>query len=210
MLATSRRLAACSSRGLLAVTLALLCGGFQLAVAFRVDFLLTPRQHILRRDVADGTVQADVVAFTIAHSITLAAATLGFVHVEVAPVEATIALSILFLAAELVRAQRGESGIAHRAPWIVAFAFGLLHGLGFASTLGRMGLPHSDIPLALLLFNVGVELGQLGFVIVFIGFVRSLATLEIRWPDWTRAIPAYAIGSFAALTFLQRLDAIFW
>jgi hydrogenase/urease accessory protein HupE len=151
-----------------------------------------------------------ITAFTIAHSITLAAATLGFVHVEVAPVEATIALSILFLAAELVRAQRGESGIAHRAPWIVAFAFGLLHGLGFASTLGRMGLPHSDIPLALLLFNVGVELGQLGFVIVFIGFVRSLATLEIRWPDWTRAIPAYAIGSFAALTFLQRLDAIFW
>jgi hydrogenase/urease accessory protein HupE len=151
-----------------------------------------------------------ITAFTIAHSITLAAATLGFVHVEVAPVEATIALSILFLAAELVRAQRGESGIAHRAPWIVAFAFGLLHGLGFASTLGRMGLPHSDIPLALLLFNVGVELGQLGFVIVFIGFVRSLATLEIRWPDWTRAIPAYAIGSSAALTFLQRLDAIFW
>jgi hydrogenase/urease accessory protein HupE len=151
-----------------------------------------------------------ITAFTIAHSITLAAATLGFVHVEVAPVEATIALSILFLAAELVRAQRGESGIAHRAPWIVAFAFGLLHGLGFASTLGRMGLPHSDIPLALLLFNVGVELGQLGFVIVFIGFVCSLATLEIRWPDWTRAIPAYAIGSFAALTFLQRLDAIFW
>jgi hydrogenase/urease accessory protein HupE len=151
-----------------------------------------------------------ITAFTIAHSITLAAASLGFVHVEVAPVEATIALSILFLAAGLVRSQRGESGIAQRAPWIVAFAFGLLHGLGFASTLGKMGLPHSDIPLALLLFNVGVELGQLGFVIVFIGFVRSLATLEIRWPDWSRAIPAYAIGSFAALTFLQRLDAIFW
>ncbi len=110
-----------------------------------------------------------ITAFTIAHSITLAAATLGFVHVAVAPVEATIALSILFLAAELVRSQRGESGIAQRAPWIVAFAFGLLHGLGFASTLGKMGLPHSDIPLALLLFNVGVELGQLGVVIVFIG-----------------------------------------
>jgi hydrogenase/urease accessory protein HupE len=151
-----------------------------------------------------------ITAFTIAHSITLAAATLGFVHVEVAPVEATIALSILFLAAELVRSHRGESGIAQRAPWIVAFAFGLLHGLGFASTLGKMGLPHSDIPLALLLFNVGVELGQLGFVIVFIGFVRSLATLEIRWPDWTRAIPAYSIGTFAALTFLQRFEAIFW
>ena len=151
-----------------------------------------------------------ITAFTIAHSITLAAATLGFVHVEVAPVEATIALSILFLAAELVRSQRGEGGIAQRAPWIVAFAFGLLHGLGFASTLGRMGLPHSEIPIALLLFNVGVELGQLGFVIVFIGFVRSLATLDIRWPAWTRAIPAYSIGAFAALTFLQRFDAIFW
>jgi hydrogenase/urease accessory protein HupE len=151
-----------------------------------------------------------ITAFTIAHSITLAAATLGFFHVEIAPVEATIALSILFLAAELVRSQRGQSGIAQRAPWIVAFAFGLLHGLGFASTLGKMGLPHADIPLALLLFNVGVELGQLGFVIVFIGFVRSLATLEIRWPDWTRAIPAYSIGTFAALTFLQRFEAMFW
>jgi hydrogenase/urease accessory protein HupE len=151
-----------------------------------------------------------ITAFTIAHSITLGAATLGFIHVEVAPVEATIALSILFLAAELVRMQRGESGIAQRAPWIVAFAFGLLHGLGFASTLGKMGLPHTEIPIALLLFNIGVEIGQLGFVFVFIGFVRSLATLEIRWPQWTRSIPAYSIGAFAALTFMQRLDSIFW
>ena len=149
-----------------------------------------------------------ITAFTVAHSITLGAATLGFIHVEVAPVEATIALSILFLAAELVRSQRGESGIAQRAPWIVAFAFGLLHGLGFASTLGKMGLPHSEIPIALLLFNVGVEFGQLGFVLVFIGFLRSLATVEIRWPNWTRAIPAYSIGAFAALTFLQRIDLI--
>ena len=151
-----------------------------------------------------------ITAFTVAHSITLGAATLGFIHVEVAPVEATIALSILFLAAELVRSQRGQSGIAQRAPWIVAFAFGLLHGLGFASTLGKMGLPHSEIPIALLLFNVGVEFGQLGFVLVFIGFLRSLARLEIRWPNWTRAIPAYSIGAFAALTFLQRIDSIFW
>jgi hydrogenase/urease accessory protein HupE len=151
-----------------------------------------------------------ITAFTVAHSITLGAATLGFIRVEVAPVEATIALSILFLAAELVRSQRGKSGIAQRAPWIVAFAFGLLHGLGFASTLGKMGLPHSEIPIALLLFNVGVELGQLGFVLVFAGFLRSLATLEIRWPNWTRAIPAYSIGAFAALTFLQRVDSIFW
>jgi hydrogenase/urease accessory protein HupE len=156
------------------------------------------------------TLVKTITAFTVAHSITLAAATLGYVHVEVAPVEATIALSILFLAAELARSQRGESGIAQRAPWIVAFGFGLLHGLGFASTLGKMGLPHSEIPVALLLFNVGVELGQLGFVIVFIGFLRSLATLDIHWPAWTRAIPAYSIGAFAALTFLQRFDGIFW
>ena len=151
-----------------------------------------------------------ITAFTGAHSVTLGAATLGFIHVDVAPVEATIALSILFLATELVRSQRGESGISQRAPWIVAFAFGLLHGLGFASTLGKMGIPHSEIPIALLLFNVSVELGQLGFVLVFLGFVRSLATLEIHWPAWTRAIPAYSIGAFAALTFLQRFDAIFW
>jgi hydrogenase/urease accessory protein HupE len=151
-----------------------------------------------------------ITAFTVAHSITLAAATLGYVHVEVAPVEATIALSILFLAAELVRSQRGECGIAQRAPWVVAFGFGLLHGLGFASTLGKMGLPHSEIPVALLLFNVGVELGQLGFVIVFVGFAWSLATLDIRWPAWTRGVPAYSIGVFAALTLLQRFDAIFW
>ena len=157
-----------------------------------------------------GSLAKTITAFTVAHSITLAAATVGYVHVEVAPVEATIALSILFLAAELVRSQRGESGIAQRAPWIVAFAFGLLHGLGFAGTLGKMGLPHSEIPIALLLFNVGVELGQLGFVLVFAGFLRSLATLEISWPNWTRAIPAYSIGAFAALTFLQRVDSIFW
>jgi len=149
-----------------------------------------------------------ITAFTVAHSITLGGAALGLIHVQVASVEATIALSILFLAAELVRKRRGESGIAQRAPWIVAFAFGLLHGLGFASTLGKMGLPHAEIPIALLLFNVGVEIGQLGFVLAFIGFVRSLATLEIRWPNWIRAVPAYSIGAFAALTFLQRIDSI--
>ena len=151
-----------------------------------------------------------ITAFTVAHSITLGAAALGVIHVETAPVEATIALSILFLAAELVRAQRGESGLAQRAPWIVAFAFGLLHGLGFASTLGKMGIPHLEIPIALLLFNAGVEIGQLGFVLVFIGFTRSLETLEIRWPNWTYSLPAYSIGAFAALTFLQRVEAILW
>jgi hydrogenase/urease accessory protein HupE len=178
-------------------------------ILYGIDHLLFVLGLLLLVDNFRALVKT-ITAFTIAHSITLATATLGFVHLEVAPVEATIALSILFLAAELVRSQRGESGIAQRAPWIVAFAFGLLHGFGFATTLGKMGLPHSDIPLALLLFNVGVEFGQLGFVIVFIGFVRSLATLQIRWPSWTCMIPAYSIGAFAALTFLQRFDAISW
>ena len=163
---------------------------------------------LLVRDVR--SLVKTITAFTVAHSITLGAAALGVIHVETAPVEATIALSILFLAAELVRAQRGESGLAQRAPWIVAFAFGLLHGLGFASTLGKMGIPHLEIPIALLLFNAGVEIGQLGFVLVFIGFTRSLETLEIRWPNWTYSLPAYSIGAFAALTFLQRVEAILW
>jgi len=108
-----------------------------------------------------GRLVATVTAFTVAHSVTLGAATLGFVHVPPAPVEATIALSILFLGPEIVRAWRGETSFTIRHPWVVAFAFGLLHGFGFASGLSAMGLPKDEIPLALLLFNVGVELGQL-------------------------------------------------
>jgi hydrogenase/urease accessory protein HupE len=149
-----------------------------------------------------------ITAFTVAHSLTLAAATFGYVQIAVAPVEATIALSILFLAVELMRSRSGAEGLAQRAPWIVAFCFGLLHGLGFASTLSRMGLPPADIPLALLLFNVGVELGQLGFVLVVVAVVRSLATLELTWPKWVSLVPIYGLGSFAALIFWQRVSAI--
>ena len=110
-----------------------------------------------------------ITAFTVAHSITLAAATLGFVHVPPTPVEAAIALSIAFVAAEIVRAREGKAGIAARAPWIVAFAFGLLHGFGFAGALSEIGLPAGHIPVALLFFNVGVEIGQLLFVAVVLG-----------------------------------------
>ena len=105
-----------------------------------------------------------VTAFTVAHSITLAAATLGLVHVPQRPVEALIALSIAFVATEIVRDRDGRAGLAARAPWIVAFAFGLLHGFGFAGALSEVGLPQGHIPLALLFFNLGVEVGQLVFI----------------------------------------------
>ena len=114
-----------------------------------------------------------ITAFTVAHSITLAAATLGFVNVPPPPIEAAIALSIAFVAAEIVRAREGEAGIAARAPWVVAFAFGLLHGFGFAGALSEIGLPADHIPLALLFFNVGVEIGQL----LFVAIVLALAAL---------------------------------
>ncbi len=118
-----------------------------------------------------------ITAFTVAHSITLAAATLGFVHVPGPPVEACIALSIMFVAAEIIRGRQGQPGLTERAPWVVAFAFGLLHGLGFAGALSEVGLPQQAIPLALLFFNVGVELGQLTFIAVVLGLANAMLSL---------------------------------
>src|SRR4030095_14060574 len=103
---------------------------------------------------------ATVTAFTVAHSLTLAAATLGWVHVPSPPVEAAIALSIVVVAGEILRARQGNASLTQRCPWVVAFTFGLLHGLGFASALAEVGLPQLSIPGALLFFNVGVEIGQ--------------------------------------------------
>jgi hydrogenase/urease accessory protein HupE len=146
-----------------------------------------------------------ITAFTVAHSITLAAAALGFVHVPSKPVEAAIALSIAFVAIEIIRAREGESGIAARAPWIVAFAFGLLHGFGFAGALSEIGLPAGHIPVALLFFNVGVEVGQL----LFVGVVLSLAALvrlgRRPLPRWAGLVPPYLIGSVAMFWVIQRV-----
>ena len=114
-----------------------------------------------------------VTAFTVAHSITLAIATLGYAEVPVVPLNAAIALSILFLGPEIVRSWRGETSFTIRHPWVVAFAFGLLHGFGFATALTNAGLPRADLPLALVSFNVGVELGQLGFVTMALVLVKS-------------------------------------
>ena len=146
-----------------------------------------------------------ITAFTVAHSITLAIATLGYVSAPLVPLNAAIALSILFLGPEIVRVWRGETSFTIRHPWVVAFAFGLLHGFGFASGLAAMGLPKAEIPLALLLFNVGVELGQIAFVVLVILLERAFRTLEIRWPRLIEALPGYAVGSLGAYWTIQRV-----
>lgn len=156
-----------------------------------------------------GLLLKTITAFTVAHTITLGLAVLGVVRVSPTPIEAVIALSIVFLALELAQHVRGHQGLTYRNPWIVAFAFGLLHGFGFAGTLSRLGLPSKEIPIALLFFNLGVEAGQLAFVAAFLSFVHSLRTLEIRWPAWTRPLPAYAIGSIASFWLVQRCAMIF-
>ena len=150
-----------------------------------------------------------ITAFTLAHSVTLVMAALGFVHVPQSPVEAVIALSILFLATELSKQHRGEIGLTSRAPWLVALSFGLLHGFGFAGALSEIGLPQMDIPLALLFFNVGVEVGQLMFVSGVLVFTWLIKKMKLRWPGWVEQAPAYAIGSLAAFWFIQRTVS-FW
>jgi hypothetical protein len=148
-----------------------------------------------------------VTAFTVAHSITLALATLGYVHVPSAPVEALIALSIAFVAVEIVRKYQGREGLAARAPWLVAFAFGLLHGLGFAGALSETGLPEGHIPLALLFFNVGVEIGQLLFIAATLCFFALLQRFRATWPRWANLAAPYAIGSVAMLWVIERVAA---
>jgi len=148
-----------------------------------------------------------VTAFTIAHSVTLTAATLGFVHVPQRPVEAVVALSIVFVATEILHGRQGREGITAGTPWIVALTFGLLHGLGFAGGLSEAGLPQDHIPLALLFFSVGVEAGHF----MFIGAVLSLIALARRAmlpvPRWAPLVPPYAIGSVAMFWVIQRVAA---
>jgi hydrogenase/urease accessory protein HupE len=146
-----------------------------------------------------------ITAFTVAHSITLAIATLGYASVPAPPLNAAIALSILFVGVEVIRAWRGETSFTIRHPWVVAFAFGLLHGFGFASGLTAIGLPQADIPLALLMFNVGVEIGQLAFVALILLLARAFRILQVHWPRPVGLLPAYAVGSLGAFWTIQRL-----
>jgi len=149
-----------------------------------------------------------ITAFTIAHSITLSLAALGYVNFPGPPVEAVIALSIVFLALEILKNLNGEETLTSKKPWIVAFTFGLLHGFGFAGALADIGLPQQEIPLALAFFNIGVELGQIMFVVVAL-FVLYLLHMKKNWPAYTKKVPAYAIGSIAAFWMIQRI-AGFW
>jgi hypothetical protein len=153
-----------------------------------------------------------VTSFTVAHSLSLAAASLGWIVVPAPPVEAIVALSIMFLAAELLRAPEGEERLSERYPWAVAFAFGLLHGLGFARALLEVGLPEGDVPLALLSFNLGVEAGQLLFIAAVLAlgaaFVRLYPMLvkEVTAPRsfGQRAI-SYGVGTLAAFWVVERI-----
>jgi len=150
-----------------------------------------------------------ITSFTIAHSITLALATLGFASIPLPPLNAAVALSILFLGPEIVRSWRGETSLTIRYPWIVAFVFGLLHGFGFASGLSTTGMPKAELPWALLSFNVGVEFGQLAFVFIALALAWSFRTLEVRWPRWALAIPGYTVGSLGAYWTIQRTVILF-
>jgi len=141
-----------------------------------------------------------ISAFTVAHSLTLAASVLGWLSLPVAAVETTIALSIVLACAECLRP---PDSLARRAPWLVTFGFGLLHGMGFASALEEAGLPEQHVPSALLFFNLGVELGQLAATVVFLGFVGLLTRLERRRIGSTRTV-VYALGSLAAYWSIER------
>lgn len=146
-----------------------------------------------------------ISAFTVAHSITLACAALAVVRLRPAPVEAVIALSIVYVAVELRGAQQGSSGWAQRMPWLIAFVFGLLHGFGFAGALQQIGLPQQAVAWALLLFNLGIEAGQL----LFVAAVLGAGALCFRWfprsEAWWRQLLPYAIGSVASFWLVQRL-----
>ena len=150
-----------------------------------------------------------ITAFTVSHSISLGLATLGFVNVPQRPTEAVIALSILFLASEIVHVRQGRPSLTARYPWIVAFIFGLFHGLGFAGALSEVGLPQQSIPLALLMFNLGVETGQLLFVAAVIGLLALLRRLHLDWAEMARRAAPYAIGGMAAYWTIERLVASF-
>ncbi|KAA9134014.1 HupE/UreJ family protein [Marinihelvus fidelis] len=152
---------------------------------------------------------ATVTAFTVAHSITLAIATLGWVSVPGPPVEAIIALSIVFVASEVLHGLNGRPGLTARMPWVVAFSFGLLHGFGFAGALEEVGLPQAAIPLALLTFNLGVEAGQLLFVAVILSLRRLFQAAVKRPMRWATVATSYAIGSVAAFWVIERV-ASFW
>ncbi len=152
-------------------------------------------------------VAATVTAFTIAHSLTLIATTLQLISLPRAPVEAAIALSIVFLAVEIVKREPGKLRLSERIPWIVSFLFGLLHGFGFAGALAEIGLPQGEVPTALLTFNLGVEAGQLIIVAAAMVTIGVLKRVRHGWLDPAKTVAAYGIGSVAAMWLIIRISA---
>lgn len=150
-----------------------------------------------------------VTAFTLAHSITLSLAALGYASIPIPPVEAIIALSIVFLAKEIIQHTPDKPSLTYQKPWLVAFAFGLLHGFGFASALSETGLPQTAIPLALAFFNIGVELGQIGFVLVILVCLYGIRSLKVKWPIWVEQSPIYAIGGMSFYWLIDRVVGFF-
>lgn len=179
-------------------------------LALGVEHILTGVDHLLfvlcLLILVDGwrRLVATITAFTVAHSLTLGAATLGLATVAQAPVEAVIALSIVFVAGEIVHGARGRPGLTGRAPWAIAFIFGLLHGFGFAGALLQAGLPDNAVPLALLFFNLGVEVGQLAFVALVLVAMQAWRRLPVAAPAWASAAVAYLVGSVAMYWTIER------
>ena len=194
-----------TSRSSLEVATAYLMHGIE-HILFGYDHLLFVLALILI--VRRGRVLLlTITAFTVAHSVTLSLATLGLMHVPGPPVEATIALSILLLACEIIRSDRGQPSLTAKWPWMVAFSFGLLHGFGFASALTDIGLPQGDIPLALFAFNVGVEAGQLIFIAAVLGILKCLKWISpsALIERHAKSVATYAIGGMATYWFIERL-----
>lgn len=151
-----------------------------------------------------------ITAFTVAHTVTLGAVTFGWIGVPESLVNALIALSIVFIAVEALAAREGAWTWTLRFPWVVSFGFGLLHGAGFASALSGLGLPEDAIPLALLSFNLGVEIGQIVFVLLALALAWSWRIMLVNWPRWAPLVPTYAIGGLAAFWFCDRVDIMLW
>jgi hypothetical protein len=177
----------------------ILSGPDHLAFVFGLLLMVADRVKLLKT----------VSAFTLAHSLTLAAVSLGYINLPTALLDALIALSILFLAPEALRARSGGTSLTIRHPWIVAFAFGLLHGMGFASGLTSLGLEKSSLIDALVSFNIGVEIGQIGFILLILALQRALRVMRISWPPPLALAPSYTIGALGVLWTAQNCAAVF-
>ncbi len=183
-------------------------------VNFGIDHILLGADHLLfvlgLIWIVGGGWQLvkTIAAFTIGHSASLAAAAFGLIGVPERPLNACIALSIVFVGVEIVKQQRGEAGLTARYPWAVALTFGLVHGIGFAGALAGLGIEQRLLPAALLFFNVGVEIGQLAFVLLALALFWAHRRLGAELPHWGEALPAYAIGSVAMFWFIGRIARV--